>query len=412
MDESKNTKNTSASSAPRPQTGRLNKLLYHVTGSGRIDMGMLAIVLFFVFCGLITVFSASYAYAFSSMQDSAYFFRRQLVFALAGILLMFLISFIPERWIKYASIPAYFAGLGLLGLVLVIGKSQGDAQRWLQIGSITFQPSEFMKFALVAVLAWYYERFYRKVHSKKTSFLFGIVIPLGIIAIPAFLIMSENHLSGLIIILLIGATVMWIGGANRWVVLVVAIIAVFGLGAFITLCKTKPEVVKNLLPKEYMFKRIDMWLNPDAYSVQADTWQTVQGKTAIGSGGLFGRGIGNSLQKHMFVSQPQNDFIYTILCEELGFLGATGVIVAYFIFMIRGIRIARNASGVFSALTVIGIVGHVGIQAMLNIGVVTGALPNTGISLPFFSYGGTALVILLCEMGVVLCISRGARVDP
>jgi cell division protein FtsW len=154
-----------------------------------------------------------------------------------------------------------------------------------------------------------------------------------------------------------------------------------------------------------------MWLNPEAYDVQSDTWQTVQGKIAVGSGGLFGRGLGKSLQKHLFVSQPQNDFIYSIVCEELGFIGGVGVIVLYFVFIFRGLHIAKNSRDVFSALTVIGIVGHVGTQALLNIGVVTGLLPNTGITLPFFSAGGSSLIILLAEMGIILTISRRARID-
>jgi cell division protein FtsW len=204
---------------------------------------------------------------------------------------------------------------------------------------------------------------------------------------------------------------MWVGGANKWLFSIGFFVVIGIIIGFVVLCKTSPETVKELFPKEYMFKRVDMWLNPEAYDVQSDTWQTVQGKIAVGSGGLFGRGLGKSLQKHLFVSQPQNDFIYSIVCEEFGFIGGVGVIVLYFVFIFRGLHIAKNSRDVFSALTVIGIVGHVGTQALLNIGVVTGLLPNTGITLPFFSAGGSSLIILLAEMGIILTISRRARID-
>ena len=169
------------------------------------------------------------------------------------------------------------------------------------------------------------------------------------------------------------------------------------------------EQIFSVFP-EYIQKRVDMWLNPENYSVQDDTWQTVQGMIAVGSGGLFGRGLGNSLQKHLFVSQPQNDFIFAIVCEELGFVGAVGVIILYLVFIWRGIHIAKRAPDLYSALVVLGIVSHVAIQAFLNIAVVTALIPNTGISLPFFSYGGSSLIILMAEIGIVLCISKYSKI--
>lgn len=154
-----------------------------------------------------------------------------------------------------------------------------------------------------------------------------------------------------------------------------------------------------------------MWLNPEAYDIQDDTWQTVQGLIAVGSGGIFGRGIGNSLQKHLFISQPQNDFIFAVLCEELGLVGACALVILYLAFFIRCLQIARRAPDVFSSLTVIGIASHVMIQALLNMMVVTALLPNTGIALPFFSYGGSSLIFLMVEMGIVLSISRFSRIQ-
>lgn len=393
--------------------GIVNFYRRHVANSG-IDVHMLAIIFFIVFCGLVMVFSASYAYAYSSAGDSTLYIRKQLGFMLIGVVGMIIVGwFIPSDFFKAMALPAYFGGLVLLVLVLFMGESEGLAKRWIEIGPISFQPSEIMKYSLVVTLAWYYHRFYKQVHGKGfwKSLWYSTVIPLAIIAVPAVLILAESHLSGFVIIVLIGLTVMWVGGANKWLFSIGFFVVIGIIIGFVVLCKTSPETVKELFPKEYMFKRVDMWLNPEAYDVQSDTWQTVQGKIAVGSGGLFGRGLGKSLQKHLFVSQPQNDFIYSIVCEELGFIGGVGVIVLYFVFIFRGLHIAKNSRDVFSALTVIGIVGHVGTQALLNIGVVTGLLPNTGITLPFFSAGGSSLIILLAEMGIILTISRRARID-
>lgn len=409
-----NTENTNK--GPRIKSGgmKINNLYRKYIVNSGVDMYMLSIIVLMGFCGLVMVFSASYAYAFSSTGDSTYYIRKQLGFMLGGFLGMLLIAYgTKSSLFKKTSIIAYIAALVLLVMVLVVGVSEGEAKRWIYIGSIGFQPSEVMKYALVVMLAWYYQRFYKKVHQKGfwRSFLYNTIIPAIIVVIPAGLVLLENHLSGFVIIMLIGVTVMWIGGANKWV-FSIGFFAVAGLViAFVLWCKTSPETVKELFPREYMFKRVDMWLNPENYDVQSDTWQTVQGKIAVGSGGLFGRGLGKSLQKHLFVSQPQNDFIYSIICEELGFIGGVSVIILYFVFMFRGYHIAKNANDLFSSITVIGIVGHVGLQALLNIGVVTGILPNTGITLPFFSAGGSSLLILLAEMGIILTISKHSRVD-
>lgn len=409
-----NTENTNGRARIKSGGMKINDLYRKYIVNSGVDMYMLAIIVLMGFCGLVMVFSASYAYAFSSTGDSTYYIRKQLIFMMAGFALMLIIAFFSKSaWFKNLAIPAYFVSIVLLLLVLVMGVSEGEAKRWLYIGPLGFQPSEVMKYSLVVMLAWYYQRFYKQVHNKKfwRSFLFSTVIPGVIVVIPAALVLLENHLSGFIIIMLIGVTVMWIGGANKWIFSVGFIVAAALIIGFVFLCKTSPETVKEMFPREYMFKRIDMWLNPENYDVQSDTWQTVQGKIAVGSGGLFGRGLGKSLQKHLFVSQPQNDFIYSIICEELGFVGGVAVIILYFVFMFRGFHIAKNAHDLFSAITVIGIVGHVGLQALLNIGVVTGILPNTGITLPFFSAGGSSLIILLAEMGIILTISKHSRVD-
>ncbi len=369
---------------------------------------MLIIILLLVCIGSIMVFSASYAYAYSSLGDSRHYIRLQLGFVLGGGALMAFVSLFNYEFIKKFSIAAYIASIGLLLVVLVAGSSEGAAKRWLLLGPVSVQPSEIMKFALVLMIAYYFDKNYRRVniqgHFWKSTW-YSIVLPGMFVLLACLLIMLENHLSGTIIVGLIGLSVIWVGGGKwQWylvfiIVVVVSLFAVFNFS----------EQVFSVFP-EYIQKRVDMWLNPENYSVQDDTWQTVQGMIAVGSGGLFGRGLGNSLQKHLFVSQPQNDFIFAIVCEELGFVGAVGVIILYLVFIWRGIHIAKRAPDLYSALVVLGIVSHVAIQAFLNIAVVTALIPNTGISLPFFSYGGSSLIILMAEMGIVLCISKYSKI--
>lgn len=378
-----------------------------------IDRPLLVLIILLLCYGSVMVFSASYAYAYARYDDSAYFIRRQLQWVAIGMVLMLGVSFIPIKVFRKAT-PFFYAGaILLLILVLAIGTAEDEAKRWINLGLISFQPSEVMKFALVMMVAWLAQRNRKKIMLKDgtavtylKSLWYGTLLPLIFVGIACLLVMAENHLSGTIIIFAIGVSVVWVGGGKKSVYIVgLAVVAVA-----IYVIYFQPEILKNFIP-DYQYKRIDMWLNPDAYDVQDDTWQTVQGLIAVGSGGIFGRGIGNSLQKHLFVSQPQNDFIFSIICEELGFVGALALIALYVAFVVRCLQIAKRAPDVFSSITVIGIAAHVGLQALLNMMVVTSILPNTGISLPFFSYGGSSLIFLMIEMGIVLSISRFSRIQ-
>ena len=368
---------------------------------GVVDRPMLIIILVLICFGSVMVFSASYAYAFDKTGDSYYYVKRQIAFALIGIAIMAVIAlFVDYRWIKKLTIP-YFAGSAVLLVgVLAMGVAEGEAVRWLTIGSLTFQPSETMKLGLVLILAWYFSLTEKKVRSEnfwRASF-YGTFAPLAIVAAVCVLIALEKHISGTIIMFAIGMIVIFVaGGKFRW-------FAIAG-GGFIAI------VAAIISFTDYATKRLDIWLHPENYSVQSEVWQTLQGLYAVGSGGLFGVGLGNSRQKHLFVSQPQNDFIFAIVCEELGMIGALFVVALFIAFVWRGIVIAKRAPDTFSKLTAIGIVSKVAIQAFLNIAVVTNTIPNTGISLPFFSYGGTALIILFLEMGVLLSISRYSYVE-
>lgn len=391
---------------------------------GKIDIPFLLLVISILTIGLVMLFSASYTYAYYNEHgDSAYFFKRQLIFATIGVVAMLLVSKIRYDYFKILAIPALVISWLLLVVVLFLPPPRGLEQfhRWINLGVFTFQPSEIAKFAVILFCAWSMEKNHRVMvgkqlnHSKVADMIrdvtngkvvvyqsfvkmcmYGIVIVLT-----AGLVYLENHLSGTLLILCIGLVMMFLGEVkSRWFIL----IAVVGVAAaaFVIL---NPQILEK-----YAGKRITAWLDK-SYDPQGARWQTNNSIYAIGSGGLFGVGLGNSKQKHLYVSEPQNDFIFAIVCEELGFLRAIGILLLYVLLVWRGVVIGLRAKDRFGALLAMGIVFQVGLQTALNIGVVTDALPNTGISLPFFSYGGTSLMMLLLEMGVVLGVSRYSRLD-
>lgn len=362
---------------------------------GNVDSFLLFTILVLLAFGLVMVFSASYADAETRYGDSYYFIKRQSAMVVIGLVFMVVASRFPMRFYKKVSILSYVVSAVLLAVVLVIGDTGGGAQRWIEIGPLRFQPSEIAKYALILTLAWYYSKYHDKaldVKNARNSNIYGTLIPLCFIGLICLLVMLEKHLSGIIIIGCIGLMIMFASGIRLRLLAMFGGIAVAG-------------VLAIALLTDYTKRRIDIWLNPAAYP-QDGGWQTLQGMRAIGSGGFFGLGLGNSRQKYSYVSQPQNDFIYTITCEELGFIGAVAVIILFGILVWRGFVIAMRSPDRFSQLVAIGISSKVALQVLLNIGVVTNSIPNTGISLPFFSYGGTAMVVQLVEMGTLLAISR------
>lgn len=366
---------------------------------GGVDRPMLLIIILLLCFGSIMVFSSSFPYALNKFGDSYYFIKRQLIFIGVGALGMIAAILFDYRWLKKVTTFVYIAALILLVAVLFtgFGSSSGTAERWFEIpGVVRFQPSELMKLALVLMIAKYisnhevevtdYSNFWR-------SSWHGFFIPFGFTALACLLVALEFHFSGTIIMFLIGMVVIFAGGARKfW----------FFLGGGTSAAVILPAILFT----DYAKLRIDTWLHPENYSADNEIWQTVQGLNAVGSGGIFGVGLGYSRQKHLFVSQPQNDFIFSIVCEELGFVGALAVIILFALFVWRGLVISLRAPDTFSSLVVLGIVAQIAIQATLNMMVVTNLIPNTGISLPFFSYGGTSLAMLMGEMGIVLCISR------
>ncbi len=369
-----------------------------VKGSPDIPMLLLTVIL--ILFGCVMVYSASAVYAEQYHHDSTYFIVRHLIFALIGAAAMFLIIRFctPVFWQDFAVILFAISVLLLLG-VLVIGDDLGSgAKRWLNFGFITLQPSEVAKLALVMILAKYMTTYRDKVRSEYRfggSFLYGVVYPGMIIAAVAGLIALERHISGLMIVGMLGISVMFLGGTKvRWIAAIGGVVIAAG-------CVL-------VLVSSYAQARVDTWLHIDRADPLGAAWQTLQGLMAIGSGGLFGTGLGNSQQKFGYVSQPQNDFIFTIVCEELGFFGAFFVVALFVMFVWRGFYIARHTTDAFSALVVYGLTFKVGLQVALNIAVVTNSMPNTGISLPFFSYGGTSLVLQMIEVAIILSISRYA----
>ncbi len=359
----------------------------------RADTFLLLFTLLLVCMGSIMVASASYAYAASRYGDSTYFIRKQLFFVLIGLCVMWGTSRIPTALVKRAAIPLYGATLLLLLATLAFGLSGNGAQRWIALGPLTFQPSELAKLTLVLMLAYYFSELRKKEEGQKQrGFLHEIFIPLSITGLTCLLVVLQRHLSGLIIIAAIGVAVIFLSGAPIKPLALLCGGGVTGVG-----------ILAFALP--YARERLTVWQNPAAYPLEGG-WQTLQGLMAIGSGGFFGLGLGKSRLKYSWVSEPANDFIFTITCEELGFLGAIFILLLFFLFIRRGYVIATRSADVFERTVALGIVSKIAIQVLLNIAVITNTIPNTGISLPFFSYGGSSLLMLFAEVGLLLGISR------
>jgi cell division protein FtsW len=345
------------------------------------------------------VISAGYPYARFRYGDGFYFMKKQIIWLLLGIAVMIPTSRIRVDILKRATPYLYALTLALLVLTLIIGSVGNGAQRWISIGPLTIQPSEIAKLALILTLALYFsenaER-YTDRKSKMRPFVFGTLIPLLITVTPIVLVMLQHHLSCIIILGAIGVIMIFVSGADA------RYLAGFGAVG----CA---GVAYLALFTDYTKDRITVWRDPEAYKLTGG-WQTLQGLMAIGSGGLFGVGFGKSVLKHCYVSEPANDMIFAILCEELGLLGAVASLSLFALLVGRGFVIAVRTEDVFSRLTAFGISAKCAIQVLLNVAVVTNSIPNTGISLPFFSYGGSSLVMLFFEMGVMLAISRQAKI--
>lgn len=362
---------------------------------GGIDLTFMFLVLILLAIGLIMLFSASYASAYYEMGNSFYYISRQLLFAIVGIIGMFVVASIDYHILHRFAFLIYIGTVFLLILVLFV-HTREDARRWIPLGFTTFQPSELAKFAIVLIFAHLISTNYDKMKDPK----YGVWPFLALMGIVVLLMLLEPHLSGTILILSIGIIMMFVGGTDlKW----------FMIGGLLLAAAVVVIVlIPGVIP--YAMSRIEHWRDP-WLDPQGKGFQTIQSLYAIGSGGLMGVGIGNSRQKHLYLPEPQNDFIFSVVCEELGFIGATLIILVFVLLIWRGYVIAMRCRDRFGSMLAIGLTTQVGVQTILNIAVVSNTIPNTGISLPFFSSGGTALVMLLAEMGVILSISRQTNLE-
>ncbi len=363
--------------------------------NGKFDIAFFSLIMILLAIGLIMLFSASHSYAYTYYGNSFRFIARQLLFAVAGTVAMLVISKIDYHKYKKLAFPVFIVAIILLIAVYAFPPI-ANVHRWITIGPIQFQPSEIGKFAIILLFSYLISKNYKSMDK------FGFVaVLLGLLAVVCALVVFETHLSATILIFAIGLVLIFVGGLSKKLVAIgLSAIGVLGVGGFF--------VVTKFLG--YANNRLTSWLDPWSDPKGAG-YQTIQSLLAIGSGGILGRGLGQSRQKHLWVPEPHNDFIFSIVCEELGLIGAMIIIIVFCALIWRGFTIAMRAKDKFGSLLALGLTFQVGLQVALNIMVVTNTIPNTGISLPFFSYGGTALMILLAEMGVVLSVSRMSSLE-
>ena len=357
--------------------------------NSRQDPALMILVVLLVGFGLVMMYSVGSYNGEIRFGDALYYVKKQFFATALGFLAMYLIGCMDYHRLEKYAVAAYLLSLLLSALVLAAGDSYNGSRRWLSLGPLSFQPSEFAKLAVILFLA---EKVSRQ-KKKRNSFL-NLLLVIGMV-LPVVALVGTNNLSTAVIILGIAVIVVFVSD-KRYIQFVW--MGALGIGV----------VAVFLGMESYRLERLAIWKNPEAYE---KGYQTIQGLYAIGSGGLFGRGLGESIQKLGFVPEAQNDMIFSIICEELGYVGAVLLIVAFFILIWRFMVISVHAPDLFGALIAAGAMAHIAIQVILNIAVATNTIPNTGITLPFISYGGTSILFLLSEMGLVFSVSRWQAED-
>lgn len=359
-----------------------------------MDFGMFVITIILLCIGLVMVASASSYHALIVYGDSNHLFIRQLIFAVAGVIAMIVISRIDYKKYKKWSYLGFIIAAILLFLVITpLGVTRNGAKRWLGIGeSFQFQPSEIMKPVLVLAISTYLAR-----NTKKLTEYKGYIVPIIMLLIVGLLMYFQKHMSGLLVLAVAAMSVIFASGIKLNAKAIIAVVLIVGLvgAAFI-------------FADDFRRQRIFSFMNPEE-DIKDGNWQAAQSLYAIGSGGLLGRGLGQSRQKYLWLPEAQNDFIFSILGEELGFLGTSIVLLLFTIFIIKGYKIAMTCKDFYGSLIAAGITSIFAFQIIINVAVVTCTMPVTGMPLPFFSYGGTSLFINLCSMGVLLSISRNCN---
>ena len=364
-----------------------------------IDLPFCLLILILLVIGTIMMFLASYAFSYYTVGDSYFYLKRQILFIVLGIAAMAVMSFFNynklHKIAPFVLGAAYFALL----LVLILPSAEGGVRRWIPLGIFNIQPSEIAKLAVILFFAHWASKYYDKMQLPKFSVLPGLIV-FGSIAMLLFL---EPHYSGIVIIGMLTVLMLYIGGMKTKY-LAIGGIALVGIVLILA-------VTGGL---SYAMSRMDGWGQALEYTTEdmwQTTWQTRNSLYAIGSGGLWGLGLGQSRQKYLYLPEPQNDFIFAIVVEELGLIGAIIILLIFALLVWRGITLSLRSKDKFGKLLGIGLTSQIGIQVVLNILVITDWLPNTGISLPFFSYGGSSLIMLLAQMGIVLSISRTANIE-
>ena len=367
------------------------------------DYSLVFAVVFLTAFGLLMIYSSSsyMAQINPRTNDAAFYLKRQGMIALGGFVLMVIISLMDYHWILKCSKFAYALSYVLMIAVMIVGKEVNGKKRWLGVGPLSFQPTEFAKLALILFLTVYIVEKGREINRwKGIAMLFALDFPIAALV-------GKNNLSSGIIILGLGFVMSFV--ATKRYIVHLLLCALAGLGVAVINPVSHALLAVGLL-HPYQLSRILVWQDPARYA-QDGGYQVLQGLYAIGSGGLMGKGLGESIQKMGFVPEAQNDMIFSIICEELGLFGAVSLVLVFLFMIYRFLVIANSAPDLSGALLVVGIMAHIAIQVILNIAVVTNTIPNTGITLPFISYGGTSLLFLMVEMGLVLSVSHSIRAD-
>lgn len=406
------------------------KLRTNLFLNGSFDVVFACIVLILFAVGIVSMYSASYAYAAYYDGDANVYFTSQLRNALIGFLFMILLSKLDYKiYNGRFAIFAYFITVAVLLYTIALGAGdETGTSRWIYIGPFQLQPSEFAKMSLIIVMSYLIcvlKNALRAPKGKRGSFNpqrdtlssleirlfknvktpFKACLVLAFVTLSyCFLILLEKHYSATILIGLLGIAIAWLSGANRnYFAALVTVMAVV-----VAIVIINPDIIGGF---GFAASRIKAWLDPTNPIYVDQRRQTVNGLYAIGSGGLFGVGFGNSVQKQLYIPEPQNDFVFSVFCEEFGFIGAAFVLILFAALICRGMVIATKSKDYFGSLIVMGVVIQVALQVIINLAVVTDLIPNTGMALPFFSYGGSSLIALLGEMGLVLSVSRNSRIE-
>ena len=359
------------------------------------DYSLLFLIIFLLCFGLVMLYSTSSYYGFTRFNDSAYYVKKQLFATSLGIVAMYIVSIIPYQWwMKLASF-GYIVAFVLCVAVIFIGREAKGQSRWLQIGPLSFQPSELAKLAMILFFATVIYKAPKSLDTWKNLLIVGAM------SIPMIAPILYNNLSTAIIIAGIVVCMLFVASPKSRYFVILAALGIVAVALVIMFAISGSD-------GGYRLERVQIWLDPEAHE---KGYQTLQGLYAIGSGGLFGKGLGESMQKLGFIPEAQNDMIFSVICEELGLFGAICVIILFILVIWRLMVIANNAQDLFGSMLVVGVMSHLSIQVVLNIAVVTNTIPNTGISLPFISYGGTSSLFLLAEMGLALSVARGIKLE-